>query len=92
MRLDNYVGVLESPCGQVIEILPKHHDDGECEHRARALLCKMISSALDIPVRETTKASLQLYRAPLAEWVMRQFLRKHSTDTPMRWTDFMLLA
>lgn len=74
LRLDNYVGVLESPCGQVIEILPKHHDDGECEHRARALLCKLISSTLDIPVRETTQASLQLYRAPLAEWVMRQFL------------------
>lgn len=74
LRLDNYVGVLESPCGQVIEILPKHHDDGECEHRSRALLCKLIACALDIPVRETTQASLQLYRAPLAEWVMRQFL------------------
>lgn len=75
LRLDSHVGVLESPCGQVIEILPKHHDEGDCEVSARALLCKLISSQLDIANRETTEAGLQLYRAPLAEWVMRQFLR-----------------
>lgn len=74
LRLDSHVGVLESPCGQVIEILPKHHDEGDCEGSARALLCKLISNQLDIANRKTTEAGLQLYRAPLAEWVMRQFL------------------
>lgn len=74
LRLDSHVGVLESPCGQVIEILPKHHDDGDCEVSARALLYKLIASQLDISSRETTEAGLQLYRTPLAEWVMRQFL------------------
>ncbi|TNF06697.1 MAG: restriction endonuclease [Gammaproteobacteria bacterium] len=75
LRLDNFVGVLESPCGQVIEILPKHHDEGDCEHRSRELLCKLIAGALDISKRETSPAGLQLYRAPLAEWVIRQFLQ-----------------
>lgn len=74
LRLDSYVGVLESPCGQVIEILPKHHDDGDCEVSSRALLCKLIASALDIPSRETREAGLRLYQTSLSEWVMRQFL------------------
>ncbi|WP_176052203.1 McrC family protein [Paraburkholderia caribensis] len=79
LKLDNFVGVLESPCGQVIEILPKHIDDNETEiddryRAARRLLCRMISGALDLPSRETSEAALQLYDAPLPEWVMRQFL------------------
>ena len=36
--------------------------------------CKLISSALDLPSRETNAADLQLFKSPLAEWVMRQFL------------------
>lgn len=75
LRLDSHVGVLESPCGQVIEILPKHHDDGDCEKSARQLLCKLIASALDMPSREVQEAGLQLFDSPLPEWVMRQFLR-----------------
>lgn len=75
LKLDSYVGVLESPCGQVIEILPKHHDDGDCESSARKLLCKLIASALDLPVREVQEAGLQLFDTPLSEWVMRQFLQ-----------------
>ena len=35
---------------------------------------KLISSALDLPSRETNAADLQLFKSPLAEWVMRQFL------------------
>ncbi|MXR36120.1 McrC family protein [Craterilacuibacter sinensis] len=75
LRLDSYVGVLESPCGQVIEILPKHHEEGDCEAASRQLLCKLIASLLDTDSREVDEAGLQLYQAPLAEWVMRQFLR-----------------
>ncbi|WP_396331417.1 McrC family protein [Burkholderia anthina] len=79
LQLDNFVGVLESPCGQVIEILPKHLDgnggdaDSQCR-AARRLLRKLISTALDLPARETSEAALQRYDAPLPEWVIRQFL------------------
>ncbi len=75
LRLDSHVGVLESPCGQVIEILPKHHDDGDCEQSARQLLCKLIASSLDLTSREVDEAGLQLFDTSLSEWVMRQFLR-----------------
>ncbi|HIH2746915.1 McrC family protein [Burkholderia aenigmatica] len=78
LQLDNFVGVLESPCGQVIEILPKHIDDNDIDstkyQEARRLLRKLISSALDLPMRELTEAALQRYDAPLPEWVIRQFL------------------
>ncbi len=74
LKLDSYVGVLESPCGQIIEILPKHHQADACEESARALLCKLIASALDSSSRTTTEAGLQIYKTSLSEWVMRQFL------------------
>jgi 5-methylcytosine-specific restriction enzyme subunit McrC len=74
LKLDSYVGVLESPCGQVIEILPKHHQGDDCETSARQLLCKLIESALDMNSRSTTEAGLEIYKTSLSEWVMRQFL------------------
>nr|WP_199068444.1 McrC family protein [Chromobacterium sp. ASV5] len=74
LRLDSHVGVLESPCGQVIEILPKHHGEGDCERSARRLLCKLIAGSLEMPAREAQEAGLQLFDAPLSEWVMRRFL------------------
>lgn len=74
LRLDNYVGVIETPCGTRIEILPKHLDEGESLDAARSLLVKMLSTTLDLPVREVGVSSLQKFDAPLNEWVMRQFL------------------
>ena len=74
LRLDNHVGVIQTPCGTCLEILPKHFDDQSNVEKSRALLCKLISSALDLPTREAGDASLQLFRSPLTEWVIRQFL------------------
>ncbi len=74
LRLDNYVGVIETPCGTRIEILPKHAEGANPEHRSRALLRKMIQAALDLPVREAGAAALEQFDAPLPEWVMGQFL------------------
>ena len=75
LRLDSHVGVLESPCGQIIEILPKHHDDGDCRLSSRQLLCKLIAGSLDLPSRKVQQAGLQLFDTSLSEWVMRQFLQ-----------------
>lgn len=75
LKLDNYVGVLQTPCGTVIEIVPKHHAEGGSLPEARALLRKLLLALLDVPAREVGPAALQLFDAPLSEWVMQQFLQ-----------------
>ena len=78
LRLDNYVGVLQTPCGTVIEIVPKHHAAGGSLEEARALLRKLLLALLELPTREVGTADLQLFDAPLSEWVMHRFL--HALD------------
>lgn len=75
LRLDNFVGILETPCGTTLEILPKHHDAESSEEASRALLARMIQAALDLPARQVGSADITLFRAPLSEWVRRQFLQ-----------------
>jgi 5-methylcytosine-specific restriction enzyme subunit McrC len=75
LRLDNYVGVIETPCGTLLEILPKHLDGPNAEEESRALLAKMLRTVLDVPSREAGEADIQLLRQPLTEWVMRQFVQ-----------------
>lgn len=74
LRMDNFVGILETPCGTTLEILPKHHEADTSEDKARALLIRMIQAALDLPVRQVGCADLSLFSAPLSEWVRHQFL------------------
>lgn len=74
LRLDNYVGILETPCGTTLEILPKHCEGPSTAKALRALLVRMIHSALDLPARDAGPAHLTLFDAPLSEWVRRQFL------------------
>jgi 5-methylcytosine-specific restriction enzyme subunit McrC len=74
LRLDNYVGVIETPCGTRIEILPKCVDAPDEVAAARRLLRTMLTRCLDLPVRETGPTAIQAFDAPLTEWVMRQFL------------------
>jgi 5-methylcytosine-specific restriction enzyme subunit McrC len=75
LQLENYVGVIETPCGTILEILPKHFEGDDSAEASRSLLLKMMTSALDLPTREVGEAHLRLFRAPLSEWVMGQFLR-----------------
>lgn len=79
LRLDNYVGVIETPCGTRIEILPKVTEAGEGAPIARRLLRKILATCLEVPSRESSPTSLQTFDAPLTEWVMRLFLQ--SLDT-----------
>jgi len=74
LRLDNYVGVIETPCGTRIEILPKTTIDNDDPRVSRKLLRKMLARCLDVPTRETGPTDIQTFDAPLTEWVMRQFL------------------
>lgn len=74
LRLDSYVGVLESPCGQVIEVLPKIHDTDDCTTKSRELLCRLIAEAMELPTRQAENASLALKHHSPSEWVIAQFL------------------
>lgn len=76
LKLDSYVGVLQTPCGTVIEVLPKV-TEGVSETAAsdsRELLIKMLKAALDLPVRTADKADIELFKHPLLEWVMKEFI------------------
>lgn len=75
LRLDNYVGVLESPCGTRIEILPKALEHGEEIEASRSLLQKMLARCLDLTPRQSSPTALRTFDAPLTEWVAQQFLQ-----------------
>lgn len=76
LKLDNYVGVIETPCGTRIEILPKHLDETDevAIRSARRLLRKMLAACMNLTPRESSPTSIQAFDAPLNEWIMRQFL------------------
>jgi len=76
LRLDSYVGVIETPCGTRVEILPKSADDANDATTSRLLLRLMLERCLDLPTRETAPTDIQAFDAPLTEWVMRQFLHE----------------
>lgn len=76
LRLDNYVGVIETPCGTRIEILPKHVDGLDEIDGGRRLLQKMLARCLKVPARETRPTSIHAIDAPVTEWVMAQFLER----------------
>lgn len=75
LKLDSYVGIVETPCGTLLEILPKHTEQASesSAETSRALLIKMLTVALDLPVRTTDKTDIKTYPHPLLEWVMKQF-------------------
>lgn len=79
LKLDNFVGVIQTPCGTVLEIVPKHHAEGGSLAEARTLLRKLLLTLLDLPTRDVGVASLQLFDAPLSEWVMGRFLQELDT-------------
>lgn len=74
LRLDNYVGVLESPCGTRIEILPKHVRGEAGVAEARRVLVHMLRHSLRLPVRDSGPTALQTFDGPVSEWIIQQFL------------------
>lgn len=76
LKLDNFVGVVQTPCGTLLEILPKHTDQSgdEAAAASRALLIKMLAVALDLPVRSTDQTDIETFHHSLLEWVMKQFV------------------
>lgn len=75
IRLGSHVGVIETPCGTQIEILPKYVSDGEDAATARGLLVTMICEALRTTPRAADIARIEVFKAPVTEWVIGQFLQ-----------------
>lgn len=77
LKLCSYVGYLQSPHGEAIEILPKtEYDIPERPDKLRCLLHSMLSSALGVKYRGVGAADLLRSQTPLHEWVFGQFLRE----------------
>ena len=76
LRLDSFVGVIETPCGTRVEILPKITSDAGGASESRRILRLMLERCLDVTPRETAPTDIQTFDAPLTEWVIRQFLHE----------------
>jgi 5-methylcytosine-specific restriction enzyme subunit McrC len=76
LRVDNYVGVIETPCGSVIEVLPKCIGNADGAEQCRQTLHRMLLRALDISPRESTETSLRTFDLPLTEWIAGHFLEQ----------------
>lgn len=73
LQVCNYVGVLQTPCGTQIEILPKIHD-GDNEEEVRHILIGMLRYLRSSYFRESRNAMLHDTKMPIAEVFFRYFL------------------
>jgi 5-methylcytosine-specific restriction enzyme subunit McrC len=78
LRLDGYVGVIQTPCGTTVEVLPKHMnaEAPEAAPACRRLLRQLIQSFFEVPAREVGEAGLEAFKLPLHEWLMQRFLQE----------------
>lgn len=75
LKLHSYVGYLQSPSGEGIEVLPKTSRSSQQDMKnSRAVLCKMLYSALHLPYKEAHSATLNRMDLPIHEWIYNQFL------------------
>ena len=73
LKLGSHVGVLRTPDGTVIEVLPKTHERGDDAGASRALLLRMLA-ATDVRFRVAPPADLDPARMPLFEVFLRYTL------------------
>lgn len=71
----NFVGVISTPQGTHIEILPKISEANQEQNTSRALLWKMLNAVDKLPFIETTEADLKLFDKPLPEVLINRFLK-----------------
>lgn len=76
LQVLNYVGVVRTPCGSTIEILPKTTtgvNDGDLS-KERSILLKMLNRVASLNLKELELADLQLAKRPLPEILIYLFL------------------
>ncbi|EMP57030.1 5-methylcytosine restriction system component-like protein [Marinobacter santoriniensis NKSG1] len=75
LKLGSYVGYLQSPSGEGIEILPKTEiASPQRPESLRALLQEMLACSHQLPFKEGDAADLARSDIPLHEWIISQFL------------------
>lgn len=74
LQIKNFVGVISTPDGTHIEILPKISELNQSLEETRRLLYKMLCEVEDLPFVETTDASLKLSNKTLPEALITRFL------------------
>ncbi|MDP9412521.1 MAG: McrC family protein [Pseudomonadota bacterium] len=74
VRVLNFVGLIETPCGTRIEILPKHSEESAWIEDGRRLLISMVTEALRLTPRLGGQAQITRFNVPLPEWLATQFL------------------
>ncbi|MEY8200069.1 MAG: McrC family protein [Colwellia sp.] len=82
IELGSYVGFLQSPNGECIEVLPKLQRQRAQEDELailRKLLRDMLQVSLQLKPRESGAANLQRTDTPLHEWIFTQFLAELAT-------------
>lgn len=78
LRIANYVGVIDTPCGTRLEILPKYAVGEEEIGEARRLLVRMVSEALHLKPRIGLMSDIESFDLPLPEWLASRFLDETS--------------
>ncbi len=71
----NYVGVIETPCGTRIEILPKISDQHDSE-TAKKVLLKMLSTVNKLSMQQFEQSSLKTVKQPLFEVLIGYFFKR----------------
>lgn len=78
LKLGSLVGAVALPGGAQLEILPKTApgatSPGSARGEERAVLCKMLRTAMDVSGQEAGIAEIEKFTSPLTEWVATQFL------------------
>ncbi|MAI34706.1 MAG: restriction endonuclease [Rhodopirellula sp.] len=77
LKLGSYVGYLQSPSGEGIEILPKtEFAPPEEPESLRMLLQDMLGCSASLDGREGDSADLKRAELPIHEWIIAQFLNQ----------------
>jgi 5-methylcytosine-specific restriction enzyme subunit McrC len=77
LKLGSYIGYLQSPSGEGIEILPKtEFASPEEPEPLRTLLQDMLRCSASLDGREGDSADLKRSELPIHEWIIAQFLNQ----------------
>lgn len=75
LQVVNFVGVISTPQGTHIEILPKISEQNQDLITSRELLWKMLNAIEKLPFIEATDANLKLFEKSLPEVLINRFLK-----------------